>query len=262
MRADILTLFPEMFRGPFEESIVKRAIDKGLIEITIHNIRDFSTDKHRTVDDYPYGGGPGMVMKPDPLFSAVESLELPPETPVVLLDPQGRLFNQGVALELARHQRLVLICGHYEGVDERVRKHLVTHEISIGDYILTGGEIPAMVLVDAVVRLVPGVVGSEESIQTDSLSSGLLQYPLYTRPADFRGWKVPEILLSGNHGEIASWRREQSLLRTLERRPDLLETAELTVGERAEVGRCRAGDLCEEQGDKEQGTEKGGGARV
>lgn len=236
MRIDILTLFPAMFRGPFQESIIKRAIDKGLIEIEFHNIRDFSTDRHHTVDDAPYGGGPGMVMKPDPVFAAVESLDLPPETPVVLLSPQGRLFNQRMAEDLASQDRLVLVCGHYEGVDERIREHLITDEISIGDYILTGGEIPAMVLVDAVARLVPGVLGSEESITTDSLSSGLLQFPLYTRPADFRGWKVPEILLSGNHQEIARWRRKQSLQRTAERRPELLEVAELSDKERGELG--------------------------
>lgn len=236
MRMDILTLFPGMFRGPFEESIVKRAMEKSLVEIHLHNIRDFSTDKHRTVDDYPFGSGPGMVMKPEPLFTAVESLELPPGAPVVLLSPQGRLFRQEVAEELAAQERLVLICGHYEGVDERVREHLITDELSIGDYVLTGGEIPAMVVVDSVVRLLPGAVGSKESIRTDSLSSGLLQYPLYTRPADFRGWRVPDVLLSGNHQEIARWRRRQSLLRTLERRPDLLERAELTEAEVTELG--------------------------
>lgn len=236
MRIDILTLFPEMFRGPFDESIVRRAADKGLVEIRFHNIRDFSTDKHRTVDDAPFGGGPGMVMKPDPVFAAVESLEMAAGTAVVLLSPQGRLFNQRVAEELAVNQHLVLLCGHYEGVDERVREHLITDELSIGDYILTGGEIPAMVVVDAVVRLLPGALGSEDSIRTDSLSSGLLQFPLYTRPADFRGWRVPDILLSGNHEEIARWRRRLSLVRTLERRPDLLEAAELTEQERVELG--------------------------
>lgn len=241
MRIDILTLFPGMFGGPFEESIVKRAVEKGLVEIQFHNIRDFAVDKHRTVDDYPFGGGPGMVMKPDPLFAAVESLALPPGVPIILLSPQGRLFSQQVAEELAAQERLALICGHYEGVDERVRERLVTDEVSIGDYILTGGEIPAMVVVDAVVRLLPGAVGSEESIRTDSLVSGLLQYPLYTRPADFRGWRVPQVLLSGHHGEIARWRRRQSLLRTLERRPDLLERAELTDEERAELGIRREG---------------------
>lgn len=241
MRIDILTLFPGMFGGPFQESIVKRAVEKGLVEIQFHNIRDFAVDKHRTVDDYPFGGGPGMVMKPDPLFAAVESLALPPGVPIILLSPQGRLFSQQGAEELAAQERLALICGHYEGVDERVRERLVTDEVSIGDYILTGGEIPAMVVVDAVVRLLPGAVGSEESIRTDSLVSGLLQYPLYTRPADFRGWRVPQVLLSGHHGEIARWRRRQSLLRTLERRPDLLERAELTDEERAELGIRREG---------------------
>lgn len=239
MRIDILTLFPGMFRGPFEESIVKRAVEKGLVQIHISDIRGFTEDKHRTVDDSPFGGGAGMVMKPGPLFAAVESLGLPPGSPVVLLSPQGRLFSQKIAGELAAQERLALICGHYEGVDERVRQHLISDELSIGDYILTGGEIPAMVLVDAVVRLLPGAVGSEESIRTDSLSSGLLQYPLYTRPADFRGWRVPDILLSGNHQEIAHWRRWQSLLRTAERRPELLEGAELTEEERGELGTGR-----------------------
>lgn len=243
MRIDILTLFPDMFHGPFEESIVKRAFDKGLVEIRLFNIRDFSTDKHRTVDDYAFGGGPGMVLKPEPVFAAVESLELPPGTPVVLLDPQGRLFNQSVAERFTKSDRLVLVCGHYEGVDERVREHLVTDEITIGDYILTGGEIPAMVVVDAVVRLLPGVLGSEESLQTGTFTGGLLQCPLYTRPADFRGWKTPDILLSGNHGEIAGWRKRQAMLRTLERRPDLLEKVELTDKERADLALLKSGNL-------------------
>ncbi|MDP2950059.1 MAG: tRNA (guanosine(37)-N1)-methyltransferase TrmD [Chloroflexota bacterium] len=234
MRIDILTIFPGMFRGPFEESIVKRAVEKGLVQIFVHDIRDYASDKHRTVDDYPYGGGPGMVMKAEPLFAAVESVQgqAAEQGPVILLAPQGRLFDQGVAVELARHDRLILICGHYEGMDARVHEHLATDEISIGDYVLSGGELAAMVVVDAVVRQLPGALGSPESSADDSFSQGLLEYPQYTRPADFRGMGVPEVLLSGNHGEIARWRRQQSLLRTAQRRPDLLARADLTEDER------------------------------
>lgn len=234
MRIDILTIFPGMFRGPFEESIVKRAVEKGLVQIFVHDIRDYASDKHRTVDDYPYGGGPGMVMKAEPLFAAVEDVQgqAAEQGSVVLLTPQGRLFDQGVAVELARHDRLILICGHYEGMDARVHEHLATDEISIGDYVLSGGELAAMVVVDAVVRQLPGALGSPESSADDSFSQGLLEYPQYTRPADFRGMAVPEVLLSGNHGEIARWRRQQSLLRTAQRRPDLLAQADLTEDER------------------------------
>jgi len=234
MRIDVLTIFPAMFRGPFEESIVKRAVEKGLVAIHIHDIRQWTTDRHRTVDDYPYGGGPGMVMKPEPLFAAVEAvLEQASERgPIILLTPQGRLFRQGVAEEFAREQRLVLICGHYEGVDARVHGHLATDEISIGDYVLSGGELPAMVVVDAVVREIPGVLGAPDASAEESFARGLLEYPQYTRPADFRGLTVPEVLLSGNHGEIARWRRRESLLRTARQRPDLLAQAELTEEER------------------------------
>ena len=234
MRIDILTIFPAMFRGPFEESIVKRAVEKGLVDIHIHDIRQWASDRHRTVDDYPYGGGPGMVMKPEPLFAAVEAVlaEAPERGPIVLLTPQGRLFRQEVVGELAREQRLVLICGHYEGVDARVHQHLATDEISIGDYVLSGGELPAMVVVDAVVREIPGVLGAPDASAEESFARGLLEYPQYTRPADFRGLTVPEVLLSGNHGEIARWRRRESLLRTAQRRPDLLAQAELTEEER------------------------------
>jgi len=234
MRIDILTIFPGMFRGPFEESIVKRAVEKGLVRIFVHDIRDYASDRHRTVDDYPYGGGPGMVMKAEPLFAAVEAVQgqAAEQGPVVLLTPQGRLFNQGVAGELARHDRLMLVCGHYEGVDARVHQYLATDEISVGDYVLSGGELAAMVVVDAVVRQIPGALGSPESAADDSFSQGLLEYPQYTRPADFRGMVVPEVLLSGNHGEIARWRRRQSLLRTAQRRPDLLARADLTADER------------------------------
>ena len=227
MHIQILTLFPAMFAGPFSESIIKRAVAQGLVRVSIHNIRDYTHDKHHVVDDYPFGGGPGMVLKPEPVFEAVESVRGSEDVPVVLLTPQGRPFNQRIAGELAQSRELVLICGHYEGVDERVREHLSTDEISIGDYILSGGEIAAMVVVDAVVRQIPGVLGSEISAIEDSHSNGLLEHPQYTRPSSFRGWSVPEILLSGNHAEIDRWRREQSLRRTLERRPDLIQRAAL-----------------------------------
>jgi tRNA (guanine37-N1)-methyltransferase len=234
MRIDILTIFPGMFSGPFEESIVKRAVEKGLVQIFLHDIRDYTSDRHRTVDDYPFGGGQGMLMKPEPLFAAVEDVQgqAPERGPVVLLTPQGKLFDQEVAVELARQERLVLVCGHYEGVDARVHEHLATEEISIGDYVLSGGELAAMVVVDAVVRQIPGALGSPVSTADDSFAQGLLEYPQYTRPADFRGMKVPEVLLSGNHAEIARWRRRQSLLRTAQRRPDLLARADLTEEEK------------------------------
>ena len=228
MRIHILTLFPAMFSGPFSESIVKRAVDQGLVEISIYNIRDYTSDKHHVVDDSPYGGGPGMVLKPEPIFKAVEAVRGETGMPVILLTPQGKLFSHRVAEELAQNEKMMLVCGHYEGVDERVREHLVTDEISIGDYILSGGELAAMVVVDAVVRQVPGVLGSEESVGDDSHAQGLLEYPQYTRPQSFRNWEVPEVLLSGNHAEIARWRRTQSLKRTLRRRPDLLQQAELS----------------------------------
>ncbi len=232
MRIDILTLFPGMFAGPFDESIVKRAIDGHLVEIILHNLRDYGLGKHRMVDDYPHGGGSGMVMMPEPLFAAVEDIKQDQEFPVILLTPQGRVLDQKIAAEMAALPRFLLICGHYEGVDERVREHLVTDEISVGDYVLTGGELPAMVIVDAVVRQLPGVLGSDESAQEDSHANGLLEYPQYTRPRKFRDWEVPEILLSGNHAEIAKWRRRQSVLRTLKRRPELLQKADLTDEER------------------------------
>jgi tRNA (guanine37-N1)-methyltransferase len=227
---DIFTLFPEMFQGPFNFSILKRAIDHGLVSMNIHNIRDYTHDKHHTVDDYAYGGGAGMILKPEPIFEAVESIKsnIKPEIgelPVILLTPQGRLFSQQIAQELSAYSHLILICGRYEGVDERVREHLVTDEISIGDYVLSGGELAAMVVVDTVVRLLPGVLGSEASLMEDSHVDGLLEYPQYTRPVEYRGWSVPEVLLSGNHAQIAKWRREQSIQRTSERRPELLDKA-------------------------------------
>ena len=232
MRVDILTLFPNMFASPFGESITKRAIDRQLVTIAIHNLRDYAWDKHKIVDDSPYGGGSGMVLKPEPLFAAVEAIIGGAKIPVILLTPQGRLLCQEVVEELAWHDRMLLICGHYEGVDERVRQHLVSDEISIGDYVLSGGELAAMVVVDAVVRRLPGALGSEASAAEDSHSDGLLEYPQYTRPRVYRGWEVPEVLLSGNHAQIARWRREQSIMRTLRRRPELLDKANLTDKEK------------------------------
>jgi tRNA (guanine37-N1)-methyltransferase len=246
MRIDILTLFPEMFQGPFSASIIKRAIDKRLVSINIYNMRDYTHDQHRTVDDYSYGGGAGMVLKPEPIFEAVEAVKTDASTdqkgevPIVLLTPQGRLFSQQIAGELSKFSRLILICGHYEGVDERVCEHLVTDEISIGDYVLSGGELPAMVVVDAVVRLLPGVLGSEVSPRDESHVAGLLEYPQYTRPAVYQGWAVPEVLLSGDHRQVAKWRREQAILRTLKRRPDLLAKADLSLEERELVARLSA----------------------
>jgi tRNA (guanine37-N1)-methyltransferase len=226
-----------MFSGPFGAGIFQRAVSNGLVEVNIYNIRDYTHDKHHVVDDYPYGGGAGMVLKPEPIFEAVEKVikEAQPEEgelPIVLLTPQGRLFSQAVAHQLSGLKHLILICGHYEGVDERVRQHLVTDEFSIGDYVLSGGELAAMVVVDAVVRLLPGVLGSEDSLEDESHTSGLLEYPQYTRPAEYRGWSVPEVLLSGNHALVAKWRRQQAIIRTLERRPELLKKAELTLEER------------------------------
>jgi len=234
MRIDILCLFPEMLVSPFDCSIVKRARERGLVEVVVHNIRDYSHDKHHTVDDYPYGGGPGMVLKPEPIFEAAESIKEQvdySDLPIILLTPQGRLFTQQVARELALHQNIMLICGHYEGVDERVREHLVSDEISIGDYVLSAGELAAMVVVDAVVRLIPGVLGSPLSFHNDSHSNGLLEYPQYTRPELYRGWVVPSVLLSGNHEEIARWRWQQAILRTVKRRPDLAKEWNLSAKE-------------------------------
>jgi tRNA (guanine37-N1)-methyltransferase len=235
LRFDILTLFPEMFESPFNASLLKKARERNLIEIRITDIRDFARDKHRTADDYPYGGGSGMVMKIEPIAGALESLEPLEGSLICLLTPQGEVFNQKMARELASQSRIVLVCGHYEGVDERVREHLVHKEISIGDFVLTGGELPAMVIVDAVARLVSGVLGNELSAQGDSFAveQGLLEYPQYTRPAEFRGWTVPEILLSGHHAEIDDWRRKEALKRTCLRRPDLLQKARLMDEDRA-----------------------------
>lgn len=233
LRFDVFTLFPEVFPPYLDASILQRARRNGLLEVHLHNIRDWTTDKHHVCDDLPYGGGGGMVMKPEPVFTAVEGvLGAPPPCPVILLTPQGRLFTQGIAEELAQHPHLALICGRYEGVDERVRQHLVTDQLSIGDYVLSGGELPALAVIDAVARLIPGVLGDPDGAWDDSHATGLLEYPHYTRPPEFRGWTIPEILLSGDHGKIARWRREQALLRTWLRRPDLLARADLSPKDR------------------------------
>ncbi len=234
MRFHVLTLFPRMFDSPLSGGVIERARASGLLDVRVHDIRDHAHDRHRTVDDYPFGGGPGMLMKPAPLFEAVEAVTatLEGDSPVVLLSPQGRRFTQRIAEDMARLEDLVLVCGRYEGVDERVRRRLATDEISIGDYVLSGGELAAMVVIEAVGRLVPGVVGSAESTLSDSFTTGLLEHPQYTRPAEFRGWTVPEALLSGDHARIARWHRRESLRRTYERRPDLLESAPLTAEDR------------------------------
>lgn len=240
MRIDVLTLFPEMFEGVFSSSILGKARDKGIVSLNTVNFRNYSNNKHNTVDDYPYGGGGGMVLKPEPIFAAVEDLPIhqeagqdPVKPRVILLCPQGAPFTQKKAEELSNEQHLVFICGHYEGYDERIRQYLVTDELSVGDYVLTGGELPAMVIIDSVVRLLPGVLGNEMSAVTDSFSTGLLEYPHYTRPAKFRDWEVPEMLLSGHHENVKRWRRKESLFRTLERRPDLLEGRDLSKEEKA-----------------------------
>jgi tRNA (guanine37-N1)-methyltransferase len=221
MKVDILTLFPGMFVGPLDESIIKRARESQRLDLAIHDLRNYAHDRHRTVDDRPFGGGPGMLLKPEPIFEAVEQLKTP-ETRVVLVSPSGRIFNQAVARELAQAKHLLLVSGHYEGFDERIRQELADDELSIGDYVLTNGALPIMVIVDAVTRLLPGVLGDDESAVEESFSNGLLEYPQFTRPAEFRGLKVPEVLLSGNHAEIARWRAEQAKARTKARRPDLL----------------------------------------
>ncbi len=225
MHFDIFTLFPGMFQGPFTESILKRAQERGLLDIALHDIRVATTDKHHMADDYPYGGGAGMVMKPEPIFNAIEAVHQ--GGPIILLTPQGRLFNQQIAHELAQEPRITLLCGHYEGIDERVCEHLVTDEISIGDYVLTGGELGAIIIVDAVSRLLPGVL-TEGSTAEESHSNNLLEYPQYTRPSEFRGWRVPDVLLSGNHAQIARWRRKESLRKTRQRRPDLFAQVDVS----------------------------------
>jgi tRNA (guanine37-N1)-methyltransferase len=234
MRIDILTLFPSMFRGPFDESIIKRAVDAGVVSIHIHDIRQWAKGRHKVTDDYVYGGGPGMVLKPEPVFEATEAVvgEAPERGPIVLMTPIGRTLDHEFIVELAAAPRLLVIAGHYEGVDARVHEHLATHEVSIGDYVVSGGELPAMVLVDAVVRQIPGALGSPDSAGDESFADGLLEAPPYTRPPDYRGLTVPDVLLSGHHAEVARWRRRQSLRLTAERRPDLLAEADLTADER------------------------------
>jgi tRNA (guanine37-N1)-methyltransferase len=231
LKIDVLTLFPEMFTGPIDVSIVQRARKNGLLELRVHNLRDYTHDNYKTVDDRPFGGGPGMVLKPEPIFEAVEALA-GEKTRVVLMSPAGRTFDQSVARELSGQEALLLICGAYEGVDERVLEALVDDELSIGDYVLTNGSVAAMVVIDAVTRLLPGALGDDQSPVDESFSQGLLEYPHYTRPAEFRGMKVPPVLLSGNHAEIEKWRREQSRLRTQARRPDLLNKSPAPGSER------------------------------
>jgi len=244
VRFDVLTTFPEMFAPVLGASIIKRAQEAGLVSVAVHDLRRWTADRHATTDDAPYGGGVGMVMKPEPFFAAVEELLGPgsagvPPAPtttsrdeIILLTPQGEPFTQALARELSGRDHLILLCGHYEGVDERVREHLATREISIGDYVLTGGELPAMVLIDAVTRLLPGALGAEDGAESDSFAEGLLEYPHYTRPADFRGWTVPDVLLSGHHEQVRRWRRKEALRRTLKRRPELLNSASLTEEDR------------------------------
>ncbi|WP_454310101.1 tRNA (guanosine(37)-N1)-methyltransferase TrmD [Staphylococcus hominis] len=228
MKIDYLTLFPEMFDGVLNHSILKRAQDKNIIEVNTVNFRDYAENKHNQVDDYPYGGGQGMVLKPEPVFNAMKDLKHTDKTCVILMCPQGRPFSQAIAEELSEAEHIVFICGHYEGYDERIRENLVTDEISMGDYVLTGGELPAMTMTDAIVRLIPGVLGNEQSHQDDSFSDGLLEFPQYTRPREYKGMTVPDVLLSGNHANIEKWRHEQKLIRTLHKRPDLLEKYQLS----------------------------------
>jgi tRNA (guanine37-N1)-methyltransferase len=233
MRFDVFTLFPQVLQPYLETSIIQRARQNGLLEVYLHDIRAWTTDKHHITDDAPFGGGGGMVMKPEPIFAAVEDvLGKPPACPVILLTPQGRTYTQQIAAELSRQPRLALLCGRYEGIDERVREHLISDEISIGDYVLTGGELPALILIDSITRLLPGALGDPDGAQDDSFASGLLEYPHYTRPVEYRGWRVPDVLLSGNHADIARWRREQALLRTFRRRPDLLTQADLSAADK------------------------------
>ncbi|MGD8603712.1 MAG: tRNA (guanosine(37)-N1)-methyltransferase TrmD [Anaerolineales bacterium] len=239
MRFDVFTILPDMMQGYLQASIMGKAQEAGHVSVAVHDIRAYAIDRHHTTDDEPYGGGGGMIMKPEPVFAAVESVlgQDLNETPVVLLTPQGRIFDQSAARRFASQPRLALICGRYEGFDERIRQYLATDEISIGDYVLTGGELPALVVIDAVTRLLPGVLGDKEATSKDSHWEGLLEHPHYTRPAEFRGWEVPEVLRSGDHGRIAAWRRQQSLLRTVQRRPDLLPKADLDPQELAQLGK-------------------------
>ena len=251
IRFDVFTLFPEVFTTYLDTSIVQRARQNELLQVELHNIRDWATDRHHITDDMPYGGGGGMVMKPEPIFAAIEGvLGVPPACPVILLTPQGRLFTQKVAADLAQMPRLALLCGRYEGFDERVRAHLVQDEISIGDFVLSGGELAALAIIDAVTRLIPGTLGDPDGPWDDSHASGLLEYPHYTRPPEFRGWRVPDILLSGDHGRIARWRREQSLLRTWQRRPDLLASAPLSEADRKFLAKLEEDKAAGDQQDQ------------
>ncbi len=244
MIADVITIFPGLVTEALDAGVVGRARERGVVDVRVRDLRDFTTDRHRTVDDVPYGGGPGMVMKPEPLFRAVEAIAAERGAPsaVVLMSPQGRRLTHAVADEMSRLDRLIVICGRYEGVDERVVDALVTDEVSIGDYVLTGGELPALVLLDAVVRLVPGVVGDAGSVEADSFVRGVLDHPHYTRPQVFRGMAVPDVLVSGDHGAIERWRRRERLRRTLARRPDLIAAADLSAEDQAELERLRAGE--------------------
>jgi len=240
MLFDVFTIFPDGLKPYLEISILQRAVQNGLLDVRLHDIRNWTTDRHHTTDDTPYGGGGGMVMKCEPVFAAVEGvLGTPPACPVILMTPQGRTFTQQVAQELATYPHLALLCGRYEGIDERIREHLISDQISIGDYVLTGGELPALVLIDTITRLIPGALGDPDGAQDDSFASGLLEYPHYTRPPEFRGWGAPDVLLSGNHAAIARWRREQSLKRTLQNRPDLLEKFDLTPADLKYLHRLR-----------------------
>lgn len=222
MKIDILTLFPEMFRGPFDQSIIKKAQNKKMVEIRVHNLRKWTEDKHKTVDDHPFGGGVGMVLMIKPIHDALKKLKTK-TSKVILLSPQGEVFNQKLANNFSNEKHLIFICGHYEGFDERIRKHLIDEEISIGDYVLTGGELPAMVIIDSITRLIPGVLRNDQATEIESFSKQLLEYPQYTRPADFKGWKVPEVLLSGDHKKIAQWQKEKEIEVTKKKRPDLLK---------------------------------------
>jgi tRNA (guanine37-N1)-methyltransferase len=243
----VLTIFPQIITSAASGSILGKALEKGVINLNTVDIRDHATDKHSMVDDYPYGGGPGMVMKPEPIYGAVQSLSLPEGSPLLLLTPQGERFNHDMARELASHSALALLCGRYEGIDDRIRDLLPVREVSLGDFVLTGGEFAALAIIDAVSRFVPGVLGDEDSATDESFATGLLEYPQYTRPPEFMGQRVPDILLSGDHGRVARWRREQSLLRTLDKRPDLLETADLTDEDRKFLEKARSGQISDEE---------------
>jgi len=243
----VLTIFPGIVTGAASGSILGKALEKGVISLNAVDIRDYATNKHNTVDDYTYGGGPGMVMKPEPIYGAIQSLSLPEGSPLLLLTPQGERFDHAMARDLASHSALALLCGRYEGIDDRIRDLIPVREVSLGDFVLTGGEFAALAIIDAVARFVPGVLGDEESATDESFATGLLEYPQYTRPPEFMGQRVPDILLSGDHGRVARWRREQSLLRTLQKRPDLLETADLTEEDRKFLEKAKSGQISDDE---------------